>query len=218
MLRSAVRLLRGARVGAGGTGLRRRLPSGGRLGRRGRLGLTGARGGLRRHGGSRRRRRDDIPVGRFCGTFARCVSHGVLLLDKRSHCAAACCAFLMGPLGLVYASSLNRMRDIPGAWRRTAAGAGLIGADGIARPTIFAEMSALAVQTGALNLGQGFPDEDGPAEVLEAARDGDRARCEPVPAGSRHPGSARGDRGAPEPLLRRVARSGARGPRDGGSD
>src|SRR3982751_4531314 len=35
--------------------------------------------------------------------------------------------------------------------------------------TIFAEMSALAVRTGAINLGQGFPDEDGPAEVLEAA-------------------------------------------------
>jgi N-succinyldiaminopimelate aminotransferase len=31
-------------------------------------------------------------------------------------------------------------------------------------------MSALASRTGALNLGQGFPDEDGPAEVLEAAR------------------------------------------------
>jgi len=35
--------------------------------------------------------------------------------------------------------------------------------------TIFAEMSALAVSTGAINLGQGFPDTDGPAEVLEAA-------------------------------------------------
>jgi N-succinyldiaminopimelate aminotransferase len=35
--------------------------------------------------------------------------------------------------------------------------------------TIFAEMSALAVRTGAVNLGQGFPDEDGPVEVLEAA-------------------------------------------------
>jgi N-succinyldiaminopimelate aminotransferase len=35
--------------------------------------------------------------------------------------------------------------------------------------TIFTEMSALAARTGALNLGQGFPDEDGPAEVLEAA-------------------------------------------------
>ncbi|WP_243074605.1 aminotransferase class I/II-fold pyridoxal phosphate-dependent enzyme [Microbacterium sp. SS28] len=63
------------------------------------------------------------------------------------------------------------MRDVPGAWRRTAQGAGLIGADGVVRPTIFAEMSALAAQTGAINLGQGFPDEDGPAEVLEAARE-----------------------------------------------
>src|SRR5689334_16692805 len=35
--------------------------------------------------------------------------------------------------------------------------------------TIFAEMSALAVATGSINLGQGFPDEDGPAEVLDAA-------------------------------------------------
>ena len=35
--------------------------------------------------------------------------------------------------------------------------------------TIFTQMSALAVQTGALNLGQGFPDEDGPSAVLDAA-------------------------------------------------
>ncbi|MGW1666964.1 aminotransferase class I/II-fold pyridoxal phosphate-dependent enzyme, partial [Streptomyces microflavus] len=35
--------------------------------------------------------------------------------------------------------------------------------------TIFAEMSALAHTTGAINLGQGFPDTDGPAEVLEVA-------------------------------------------------
>jgi N-succinyldiaminopimelate aminotransferase len=31
-------------------------------------------------------------------------------------------------------------------------------------------MSALAAQTGAINLGQGFPDEDGPSAVLDAAR------------------------------------------------
>ena len=37
--------------------------------------------------------------------------------------------------------------------------------------TIFAEMSALAVETGAINLGQGFPDTDGPREVLDAAID-----------------------------------------------
>jgi len=35
--------------------------------------------------------------------------------------------------------------------------------------TIFTEMSALAVRTGAINLGQGFPDTDGPASVIEAA-------------------------------------------------
>ena len=35
--------------------------------------------------------------------------------------------------------------------------------------TIFAEMSALAVATASVNLGQGFPDTDGPAEVLDAA-------------------------------------------------
>jgi N-succinyldiaminopimelate aminotransferase len=35
--------------------------------------------------------------------------------------------------------------------------------------TIFAEMSALAVRTGAINLGQGFPDYEGPSEVLDAA-------------------------------------------------
>ncbi len=35
--------------------------------------------------------------------------------------------------------------------------------------TIFAEMSQLAEETGAINLGQGFPDFDGPPEVIEAA-------------------------------------------------
>jgi N-succinyldiaminopimelate aminotransferase len=35
--------------------------------------------------------------------------------------------------------------------------------------TIFAEMSALALSTGSINLGQGFPDTDGPEEIAEAA-------------------------------------------------
>ncbi|MDR3079896.1 MAG: pyridoxal phosphate-dependent aminotransferase [Streptomyces sp.] len=35
--------------------------------------------------------------------------------------------------------------------------------------TIFAEMSALATATGSINLGQGFPDTDGPREIAEAA-------------------------------------------------
>jgi N-succinyldiaminopimelate aminotransferase len=37
--------------------------------------------------------------------------------------------------------------------------------------TVFAEMSALAARIGAVNLGQGFPDEDGPPEMLKAAQD-----------------------------------------------
>ncbi|WP_131810336.1 aminotransferase class I/II-fold pyridoxal phosphate-dependent enzyme, partial [Mycolicibacterium mucogenicum] len=36
--------------------------------------------------------------------------------------------------------------------------------------TIFAEMSALAARVGAVNLGQGFPDEDGPAPMLTVAQ------------------------------------------------
>ena len=35
--------------------------------------------------------------------------------------------------------------------------------------TIFTEMSALALRTGSINLGQGFPDSDGPPEMLAAA-------------------------------------------------
>ncbi len=37
--------------------------------------------------------------------------------------------------------------------------------------TIFTVMSALAVQHGAINLGQGFPDYDGPPDVVKAAAD-----------------------------------------------
>jgi N-succinyldiaminopimelate aminotransferase len=40
--------------------------------------------------------------------------------------------------------------------------------DGIP-PTIFTRMSALAARTGAVNLGQGFPDTDGPSAVIERA-------------------------------------------------
>ncbi|MFI6702841.1 pyridoxal phosphate-dependent aminotransferase [Streptomyces sp. NPDC050509] len=51
--------------------------------------------------------------------------------------------------------------------------------------TIFAEMSALAARTGAINLGQGFPDTDGPEAVREAAvralRDGRGNQYPPGP-------------------------------------
>jgi len=64
----------------------------------------------------------------------------------------------------------DRPKEVPGGpapapKRRPVAAARL---DGLGT-TIFAEMSALALATGAVNLGQGFPDTDGPALVAEAA-------------------------------------------------
>ena len=50
--------------------------------------------------------------------------------------------------------------------------------------TIFAEMSAAAARTGAINLGQGFPDTDGPPEVLEAAVAAIRAGRNQYPPGA----------------------------------
>ena len=54
--------------------------------------------------------------------------------------------------------------------------------DGIGT-TVFAEMSALAVRTGALNLGQGFPDQDGPPAVIDAAIAAMRAGRNQYPPG-----------------------------------
>ncbi|WP_298459954.1 aminotransferase class I/II-fold pyridoxal phosphate-dependent enzyme [uncultured Cellulomonas sp.] len=47
----------------------------------------------------------------------------------------------------------------------------MLDAAGGVRSTVFAEMTALARRTGALNLGQGFPDDDGPRWMLQAAAD-----------------------------------------------
>src|SRR5690606_33460318 len=49
--------------------------------------------------------------------------------------------------------------------------------------TIFAEMTELAARTGAVNLGQGFPDEDGPPEVLDAAVEAIRSGRNQYPPG-----------------------------------
>ena len=49
-------------------------------------------------------------------------------------------------------------------------GANLLSPAGDLGVTIFEEMTTLAVSTGAINLGQGFPDEDGPAEIKDAAQ------------------------------------------------
>ncbi|MCX7521973.1 pyridoxal phosphate-dependent aminotransferase [Microbacterium sp. STN6] len=72
---------------------------------------------------------------------------------------------------------------IPGRWQHAARGAGLLAPDGTIAATIFAEMSALAARTGAINLGQGFPDEDGPDVVLEAAIDAIRRGDNQYPPG-----------------------------------
>src|SRR3569833_2310525 len=47
--------------------------------------------------------------------------------------------------------------------------------------TIFTEMSALAVRTGSINLGQGSPDTDGPPEMLEAAAEALRGGANQYP-------------------------------------
>lgn len=60
--------------------------------------------------------------------------------------------------------------------------------------TVFAEMSALATRIGAVNLGQGFPDEDGPPKMLQAAQDAIAGGVNQYPPG---PGSA--------PLRRAIA-------------
>ena len=59
---------------------------------------------------------------------------------------------------------------MPLPWQRAATGANLLSPDGSLGVTIFEEMTTLALSTGAINLGQGFPDEDGPVEIKEAAQ------------------------------------------------
>ena len=49
--------------------------------------------------------------------------------------------------------------------------------------TIFEAMSALCRETGAINLGQGFPDEQGPPELIEAAARALRERSNQYPPG-----------------------------------
>ncbi len=79
-------------------------------------------------------------------------------------------------------------------WRDVAGASGLLDESGNARPTIFAEMSALAVRTESANLGQGFPDEDGPEWIREVAVEAIRAGVNQYPPG----------RGTPE-LRRAIA-------------
>jgi N-succinyldiaminopimelate aminotransferase len=53
--------------------------------------------------------------------------------------------------------------------------------------TIFAEMTALAARTGAVNLGQGFPDTDGPPSMLAAAQEAIASGVNQYPPGPGRP-------------------------------
>lgn len=72
---------------------------------------------------------------------------------------------------------------LAGRWRDAARATGLLGDDGVPRPTIFAEMSALSAATGAVNLGQGFPDVDGPESVKRVAAEAVAAGVNQYPPG-----------------------------------
>ena len=50
--------------------------------------------------------------------------------------------------------------------------------------SVFAEFTQLALSTGSINLGQGYPDEDGPVEVVEAAVDALRSGHNQYPPGA----------------------------------
>ena len=65
---------------------------------------------------------------------------------------------------------LNTTAHAPAPWQRAATGANLLSPDGNLGVTIFEEMTTLAISSGAINLGQGFPDEDGPVEIKAAAQ------------------------------------------------
>lgn len=73
--------------------------------------------------------------------------------------------------------------EITGPWTRAAAAAGLL-KDGAARPTVFAQMSARAAAHGALNLGQGYPDDSPPPAVAEAAVEAIRRGQNQYPPGA----------------------------------
>lgn len=55
-------------------------------------------------------------------------------------------------------------------WRAAAEAAGLL-RHGVPAPTVFETMTSLALEHDAVNLGQGFPDQDGPDELLALAAD-----------------------------------------------
>lgn len=90
-------------------------------------------------------------------------------------------------------------------WQRLAGAAGLLDPAGRLSSTIFEEMSFLAARHEAINLGQGFPDVDGPEALREAA-----ARA--VLEGPNQYATIAGDPGLREEIARQEEASGRRRP------
>lgn len=72
-------------------------------------------------------------------------------------------------------------------WRDMAEAAGLIGSDGTISETVYGEMTRLAAQTGAVNLGQGAPGTDAPPSLIEATAEAMREGYNQYAPGQGHP-------------------------------
>ncbi len=136
------------------------------------------RGPLRRR--SRRRARTAAPRDDRYHHAHGSAGHGadhVLPRDRRAHARAAgrrtasrCSACGRASCSSTSTATTRAARSASASWPADVADTPYL----VSRlqgfgTTIFAEMSALAVATGSINLGQGFPDTDGPPEVNDAA-------------------------------------------------
>ena len=83
--------------------------------------------------------------------------------------------------------------------------------------SIFAVMTRLANEHGAINLSQGFPDFDCEPALVDVGRARDAGREQPVRADAGRAGAARGDRRQGPAVLRRARRSAERSARHCGA-
>lgn len=72
-------------------------------------------------------------------------------------------------------------------WRTMAEAAGLVRDDGSIGETIYGQMTTLAAQTGAVNLGQGAPGTDAPAALVDEVTKAMRAGVNQYAPGQGHP-------------------------------
>ena len=113
----------------------------------------------------------------------------------------------MPRMGFAYASTLGGMRVLPGAWKRTAAGAGLLSSGRRGRTDHLRRDERAGGPDGRDQPRPGVPRRGRPRRGARGRPRRHRARRESIPARPRHPGSAAGDRRAPAALLRAAPRS-----------